>query len=150
MSYESAWIGTEVSTEFRLYSREHGGFACGDGAEFKCFGEEGKNARRPDASYIRPGRLEAPPRGPCEVVPDVVVEVLSPGDRIFDHDEKLRAYRAAEVPVVIVLNPLTRTADVRRGEEVTRLPEDGVLELPEEMPGFRLELSKVWPPAAGG
>jgi Uma2 family endonuclease len=45
-------------------------------------------------------------------VPDLVVEVLSPGNWRFDRTTKLTAYRDAGVPEVWLVNPITRTVEV--------------------------------------
>lgn len=42
-------------------------------------------------------------------VPDILVEVLSPGNTPYDQDVKLRAYARAGVPEYVIIDPRTRT-----------------------------------------
>lgn len=148
MSYESAWISNKVAFAFTSFAEKSGGQTCGDGAEFRCFGKEGRNIRKPDATYIRPGRMVDIPRSACEVVPDILVEVVSPNDRVFDLHEKLKTYRAAAVPVVVVIYPDSRTAEIRHRESVTTIGEEETITFPDQMPGFELRLADVLPPVA--
>ena len=146
LSFESAWIAGKVFVRLDAYAVENGGTACGDGAELRCFGEEGRNVRKPDASFVRAGRLAGVPKTACDVVPDVVVEVLPPGDRVYDVNEKLKTCREAGVPAVVVISPDTRVTTVHRGTASETVAEDETLRLDDAMPGFALRLSDVLPP----
>ena len=42
-------------------------------------------------------------------VPDVIVEILSPGSTAYDQQVKLEAYARAGVPEYAIVNPATRT-----------------------------------------
>jgi Uma2 family endonuclease len=70
------------------------------------------NPIQPDVVFIR--RDRQPRRGAprFDGVPDLVVEVLSPGNWRFDRTTKLTAYRDAGVPEVWLVNPVTRTVEV--------------------------------------
>lgn len=57
--------------------------------------------RKQNAAIIRNGRI----RG----VPDLIVEVLSPGNAAHDEEVKLRAYARACVPEYAMVDPRTRT-----------------------------------------
>ncbi len=46
-------------------------------------------------------------------VPDLIVEVLSPGSRDYDEDVKLKAYAAAGVPEYAVIDPADRQLRLR-------------------------------------
>jgi len=56
--------------------------------------------RKENMGIIRDGRI----RG----VPDLIVEVLSPGSRTYDEDVKLNAYAKAGVPEYAVIDPKER------------------------------------------
>jgi Uma2 family endonuclease len=66
----------------------------------------------PDVAYIAADRLadlseaeqEYPP-----VAPDIVVEILAPGDRAIDVDHKRNVYLASGVRLVLTVDPATRT-----------------------------------------
>src|SRR5690348_6173801 len=47
-------------------------------------------------------------------VPDVLVEILSPGNSAYDQNVKLRAYERAGVPEYVIIDPRTRTLSYYR------------------------------------
>lgn len=47
-------------------------------------------------------------------VPDVLVEILSPGNTAYNQDIKLRAYERASVPEYAIIDPRTRTLSYYR------------------------------------
>ena len=147
VSYKSAWIGGQFFWHFQTYANEHGGHACQNGAEFRCFGDTRLNMRKPDATYIAGGRLAFPPDGPCEIPPDVAVEVISPTDTADAVDKKRMLYLASGVRCVLVVHPASRTVDVWRESRCEVLFDTDTLELPEVMPGLRIPLTTVFPPA---
>lgn len=64
-------------------------------------------------------------------VPDLIVEVMSPGSAVYDEGVKLEAYAAAGVPEYAVVNPAERAVTCYRlvstgqyGEGVTRRGQD--------------------------
>ena len=71
---------------------------------------------QPDAMYFAPGNV--PERGDVRVdrVPDIVVEVLSPGTRRYDLVEKMPNYAKAGVRECWVVDPLGRTVEVYSNE----------------------------------
>jgi Uma2 family endonuclease len=71
---------------------------------------------QPDVLYFAPGNV--PERGKSRVnrIPDVVVEVLSPGTRRYDLVEKMPNYGKAGVREFWVVDPLGRTVDVYTNE----------------------------------
>ncbi len=66
----------------------------------------------PDVAYIAADRLSAlseefreyPP-----LAPDIVVEILSPGDRAIDVDHKREVYLSAGTSLVLIVDPIRRT-----------------------------------------
>ena len=103
------------------------------------------NLRVPDLTFVAKDRL---PDGPGDaflrVVPDLLAEVLSPGDsprRILD---KVGEYLAAGVRLVWVIDPRTRRATAHRSlTEVHDLGEDDALDGEDVVPGFRCRLGDV-------
>lgn len=85
---------------------------------YRCFPDDPDKVRKPDVSFVRSGRLpgERPPEGYILVAPDLVVEVLSPGDLAYEIDKKVEEYIAAGVPLIWVINPKTRTVRIHRPE----------------------------------
>ncbi len=72
--------------------------------------------RAPDIAYIARDRLpdRGEPQGFGIILPDLVVEVLSPTDRVSEIQEKTRAWIGAGVRCVINVHPVDRTATVHR------------------------------------
>jgi len=101
----------------------------------------------PDAAYVRADKI--PPEdqqdGFWEVIPDLVVEVISPSDTVRYVVDKVAAYLDAGVAVVITLDPKRRSASVHTADGVTRtLRESDTLEVPDVLPGFSLPVSEIF------
>src|SRR5688500_14817538 len=102
---------------------------------------------RPDVSFIRADRL--PPEEhfdkPISVVPDLVIEVVSPNDRPGELEEKIAIYRNAGVPLIWVLWPRRRTVSVYAvGQEPRELAEGDELDGGEVLPGFRVAVADLF------
>lgn len=69
---------------------------------------------QPDILFFRNGNLPRPGGQGFDGVPDLVVEVLSPGTRSYDERVKLAAYRDAGVPEVWMPDWKRRTVTVYR------------------------------------
>ncbi len=72
-------------------------------------------------------------------VPELIFEVKSPSDRTRGTLAKVQEYHAAGVAVVCVVDPEAGWVDVHpAGQSVRRYAGDGVVELPELFPDFRV------------
>lgn len=77
--------------------------------------------------------------------PDLAVEVMSPSNTTREMEKKVALYFAAGARAVWVFNPKKRTAAVYTSPtDVKVLSEQETLEGGEVLPGFRLELSKLF------
>ncbi|HZT61127.1 MAG TPA: Uma2 family endonuclease [Pyrinomonadaceae bacterium] len=77
--------------------------------------------------------------------PDLAVEVLSPGNTKSEIDLKIAMYFAAGSRAIWVFNPKRRAASVYSSPSAFRvLTEQDTLDGGEVLPGFRLELSKLF------
>jgi len=122
------------------------GFAAVE-AMIYCF-ERKRHGRKPDVVYIRFDRLPTReiPEGDLFVAPDLVVEVLSPGNSGIELDEKLNEYLGAGVAMVWIVNPESRTIRIYRQDGTTRLFRAGdVIEDESLLPGFRLMTGEIFP-----
>jgi Uma2 family endonuclease len=100
----------------------------------------------PDVAYVAIDRLKGLTGDDLEVprlTPDVVVEVLSPGDRRLDVDDKIATYLAAGAALVIVVDPKTRTVELHDPSAVVALVEGQSL-THAALAGFELSLSKLF------
>jgi Uma2 family endonuclease len=100
-----------------------------------------------DAAFIsheRFAKVENPDKfGPF--APDLAVEVMSPSSTMREMEAKVTLYFGAGARAVWVFNPKRKTAAVYSSpSDVHVLSEQDVLEGGGVLPGFRLELSKLF------
>jgi Uma2 family endonuclease len=101
--------------------------------------------RAPDVAFIGRDRLPSPePTGYPELGPDLVVEVLSPGDRPGEVHAKIADWLSAGTRLVWVIDPGRRIARVYRqdGSE-SIVSADEALEGEDVLPGFATRLDAV-------
>lgn len=94
-------------------------------------------------SHERYGR--ATPDSYLDVAPELIVEILSPGDRWADVQEKLREYFEAGVDVVILVEPEAKIVSVYRSTtEIEEFGGEDELTVPDLLPGFSLPLPHLF------
>jgi Uma2 family endonuclease len=154
MGAESSWIAQQINHRLCSYAEtsQHG-LVLGPDCGYQIFPDDPNRVRFPDGSFIRSGRLpnDAPPRGHIRVVPDLVLEVVSPNDLAWEVDMKMTEYLQAGVPLVWVFYPDTRTVSVYRANgKAARLGVGETLSGVEVLPGFTCLVADVFPrqPAA--
>jgi Uma2 family endonuclease len=102
--------------------------------------------RAPDIAFI--GRGKSPdqaPKGWAATVPDLVVEVVSPWDRVGEVEEKIADWLNFGVQLLWTAYPGTRTVHVHRPAQAVRvLGEGDTLEGEEVVPGFSLLVSEIF------
>ncbi len=103
--------------------------------------------RGPDVAVYRYDRM---PKGPVpdgllDVIPDLVVEVVSPSDRWTDVFGNVQEYLGAGVRAVVVLDNSSRTASVYRppADQVTFHSAD-TLTIPDVLPGFAVPVARLF------
>jgi Uma2 family endonuclease len=104
--------------------------------------------RIPDVSFLSwdryPGE-EVPDEGSSSHVPNLAVEVLSPGNTKAEIDRKPRDYFLAGVELVWVVDPKTQTAkSYVTPEDVQRIGKAGSLDGGSVLPGFHLPLKQLF------
>lgn len=104
--------------------------------------------RIPDMSYIAWDRYpgdEVPDEGISSFMPNLAVEVLSPGNTKAEMDRKLRDFFLAGVDLVWIIDPETQTAkSYTSPEDVQRIGKTGYLDGGTVLPGFRLSLKELF------
>ena len=53
----ASWISGKAFARLDQFSEQKGGWAFPDGTAYRCYDDDPERVRKPDASYIRPGRL---------------------------------------------------------------------------------------------
>ncbi|GAB4138951.1 MAG: Uma2 family endonuclease [Planctomycetaceae bacterium] len=144
------WVAGEVFALLRDYAKHHGGWAFTDGVGYQCYSFDSTRVRRPDASYVRPGRFDHDvlPEGHIRIPPDLAVEVVSPNDLYYKVEHKVDEYFQAGVSLVWVVNPAFKTVRVFRKsiQNLTQFGPGDEITDEEIMPGFRCRVIELFPP----
>ncbi len=110
-------------------------------------GRDPDTVREPDVAYISSERLpigEDVP-GYSEVVPDLVVEVVSPSDSLGEVRDKALIWLEHGVRLAWVVHPVAQTIDVYdEGGAMQTLSGDDTLEGGDVLPGFTCPVSDVF------
>ncbi len=103
--------------------------------------------REPDVGFISAARmpLEVEANSYYEVVPELVVEVVSPSDTRRQVYDKAQMWLRYGVTLVWVADPNTRTVSVHQsGQPMATLTEDDTLDGAPVLPGFTLGVREVF------
>ena len=103
--------------------------------------------RGPDLLFISYARLPrgSEPRGVLCAPPELAVEVRSPSDTWIELRLKASQYLEAGVDVVLVLDPDSRSIEAfRKGIDPVRFDAEGILEIPDVLPGFTVSVAKLF------
>ncbi|MGQ9881407.1 MAG: Uma2 family endonuclease [Armatimonadota bacterium] len=119
------------------------------GAETGCVlqTEPTPTVRAADVAFVRRDRLPEGmvPQQFGAVVPDLVVEVVSPSDRYAGLVEKISDWLSAGVQMVWVVDPTDRLVIVHRaGQPVRILNENDTLSGEEVLHGFECKVSEIF------
>ena len=152
MGWQSSRIGMDLGSLLSVYVRQHNlGWVNGADAAYQCYEDalpdDPDRIRKPDVSFISLDRLppEDEPEGYCEIVPDLVTEVVSPHDTIYELSIKIEEYRKAGVKLIWVVVPNTKTVTIHRLDGSTQeLRESDELSGEEVIPGFRCPVAEIF------
>lgn len=98
----------------------------------------------PEVSFVTHDRLALSPEGYHDGPPDLVVEVISPGDRTGRIERKLGLWLESGARSVWHVNPRRRTVEVisSTGERRTLHETDELVD--DTVPGFRVKVSEIF------
>lgn len=148
MGAESDWIGATLIGLLWSYCRPANlGLVFGAQTGYRCFPKDRKKLRKPDVSFIARGRLpgDKPPKGDIDIAPDLAVEVVSPNDPTPEVETKVLDYLSANVRLVWVIIPETKTVHVRRlSGTVDVLTESDTLSGEDVVPGFTCRVADLF------
>jgi Uma2 family endonuclease len=147
VGFASLFIAGQILTSLNTQLYPHEGAAACE-AMIYCFNGK-SHGRKPDVVYVRVARFPGGemPVGDLFFAPDLVVEVLSPGNSGIEVDDKLDEYLAAGVGLVWIVNPDRRTLHMFRADGTNRrYRASEILENEPLLPGFRLPLAGIFPP----
>lgn len=101
----------------------------------------------PDVAFIRTYKLPSEDQqlGFLEVAPDLVVEVVSPHDRMQVASAKIMEYLSAGVSMVWVVEPSRKLVTVHTPDlKAQTLTVEGELDGGDVLPGFRLKVADIF------
>lgn len=105
------------------------------------------NLRSPDVSFIRTERLPEgeTPEDFGKVIPDLVVEVLSPNDRMRQVADKIGEFLDCGVGLIWLVDPESRSVTVYRSLSNTEhLEADQTITADTILPGFSAKVSEFF------
>ena len=107
------------------------------------------SVREPDIFFVSAERLPLDDQsdGYLEVVPEIVVEIVSPSDSAQDVAEKITMWLNLGVSIALEVRPAERAVLVHRpGVPAVTLTGEDVLDCGDVLPGFSLPLGEVFDP----
>ena len=98
----------------------------------------------PDISFVRQGRLDGRPRGYPEIVPDLVVEVISPSERKSKVNKKTEQWLAFGVRSVWLVRPEGRTVEILSKDRPSRILKEADILVDDVVPGFEIPVHVIF------
>jgi Uma2 family endonuclease len=148
MSAKSSYVAGRVYRAIDRHLETHpGGWLFPEGMSYRCFDDDPDLVRRPDVSFIALDRYavdEFNEEGHCGTVPDLVVEVISPHDLVYDANAKLERWLRAGVKVVWLIDPNSRTVRVETPNASRRLGMQDTLTDESVLPGFSVPVAEFF------
>jgi Uma2 family endonuclease len=100
----------------------------------------------PDSSWIEKSRLEGVSFEKFfTIAPDFVIELRSTSDDLKPTQQKMLVYQRVGVRMGLLINPQKKQVEIyRAGQEVEILEAPRSIDCNEVMPGFILDMSRIW------
>lgn len=138
----------QSNLHFRVAAFVHAhdlGAVCGQDTGFR-IASDPDTVRAPDLAFVKRERVSLiPRRGYAALCPDLVAEILSPGDRPGEALTKVGEWLAAGAEMVWVIDPERKVAHVYRSDgSITTVASDGHLDGSHLLPGFTCTLDDLF------
>ena len=114
--FEHGICAAEIGSRLNVHVKTHKlGYVCGAETGFR-IAQNPDTVRAPDAAFVCQASIERQGivRGYWEGAPDLVVEVISPGDTYAEVAEKVEEWLTAGCRMVWVINPRRETVEIYR------------------------------------
>ncbi len=100
----------------------------------------------PDCSWIQKSRLEGVSLEKFfSIAPDFVIELRSSSDNLKPTQQKMIVYQRVGVHMGLLIDPQNQRVEIYRpGQDVEILAAPKSIDCNEVMPGFVLDLSRIW------
>lgn len=102
----------------------------------------------PDIAFLSFDRLGDAEHDAAQIphlAPDAAIEIISPGDRRADLEDKIRVYLAAGAKLVLLVDPGRRTFVARDSQGARRFSGDDKF-VHTALPGFSVRVSSIFEP----
>jgi Uma2 family endonuclease len=124
------------------------GWVTSEGTSYRCFPDDVDKVRRVDAAFHRLARVSAAQaitEGHFSVVPDLVVEVLSPNDLVYEVRAKLGEWLAAGARLVWLVYPVDQVIQVYKADgAMTELGRNDTLTGVPVLPDFKVIVGELF------
>lgn len=145
---DSSVVGMRIAGLLASYVFDHNlGLVTGEAGGY-ILERNPDTVRAPDIAFLSRERYAngESTSGFFDGAPDLAIEVLSPSNSRRKIHIKTREYLAAGTHAVWVVDMWSKTVTIHRiGMPVQRIENGGVADADDIIPGFQLELAKIWP-----
>ena len=142
--YEHGLVALNLASPLKIFVTQHklGSVVVGDPG-FR-LASDPDTVLAPDIAFIRAGRLKTRPRDYARIVPDLVVEVVSPGDRRSKVVSKAKLWLSFGVESVWVVRPDNRSVEVFSQDGMTRVFVESEIMSDSVLPGFEIPVRVIF------
>ncbi len=148
MGAKASWVQARLGRRLGQFVELHKlGFAFESECPYSCFPHKTQQVRKPDISFIRTGRLPNGeiPEGNCSIVPDLVIEVLSPHEKTKLLSSKIEDFESVGVPMIWIVDSVRRRVQIRRADgSIRELKHDDILTGEDILPGFEIPVRDLF------
>ena len=146
-SPESGWRNSELTTDFTIWSRKDKTGIAFDSSTMFTLPNGAK--RSPDVSWMTKEKWNAlslsERRKFSRVVPDFVIELLSPTDNLADTQTKMEEYISNGVRLGWLIDPKNKKVYIyRAGGETEMLDDPEKVSGEDVLRGFELNVREIW------
>lgn len=107
--------------------------------------EDNKNVRMPDVAFFADIDTPSVAKGAVPRMPDLAVEVKSPGNTLLDLRAKIAFYLANGTRLGLLMNPANRMVEVYpKDEDVRMLMESATLDLSSVLPDLKIPVAELF------
>ncbi|MBL8130391.1 MAG: Uma2 family endonuclease [Anaerolineae bacterium] len=104
-----------------------------------------RNARMPDIGVVL-GDRPLTTQGTADFIPDICIEILSPGDRLKQAREKMQFYLAHGAKFALLLRPRRRVVELYPADgDYEFLTAEDTLTFGDLLPGFAVPVARLFP-----
>ena len=108
----------------------------------------------PDVSYVSQARIsQQPEEAFVALMPDLAIEIVSPSNTMKQIHRKAQIYLDNGSSLVWIVRPAAKGVDVCRSStgprlDITFIGQDSKLSGEDVLPGFELDMTRLFPPSA--